>query len=316
MAIIRAERKDPYTHLYNETLRDKRLSFKARGLLAYMLSMADNWKFYTKSIIASSDKDGRDSVLSGLKELEKCGYLKRQSKRNESGKFDSQDWIIVDKPTIPPETDFPDTGKPDTDNPQLRTNKDKNYQRKKKTSRHKPKAYDPSSPYYKLAEYLKKLMLQNDPESRTAKKANMQVWSDDMRKLVELDGRSLHQVSVVIKWSQKNDFWSTNILSPGKLRDKFDMLNGIVKKEQGKKPKPTTPEPQGFDSQEVSYKRQQLICEYYEKYHDVEQVISEIESGFDLHLTRKEVEGYLDGAGEQRGVESSGLTVTGTDAQS
>ena len=291
MAIIRAERKDPYTHLYNETLRDKRLSFKARGLLAYMLSMADNWKFYTKSIVSSSDKDGRDSVLSGLKELEACGYLRRKSKRNESGKFDSQDWLIVDRPVIPPETGFPDTGKPDTDNPQLRTNKDKNYQSKEKKPSHKPKAYDEDSPYYELAKYLQKWILKNDPKSR-AKKANMQTWSDDMRKLVEIDGRSLHDVSVVIQWCQKDDFWSGNILSAGKLRDKFDALyRKAIKPNKSAKPAPF--EPRAFVTEDKDRDRSQVVIELYSEYQDVDRVIEEVKSAYDVKVSREEVEKYV-----------------------
>lgn len=75
-------------------------------------------------------------------------------------------------------------------------------------------------------------------------------------------------------------------------------------------------EPRAIDAKEIDYGRQQTVQKYYAQFHDIDQVIHEIESGFDLHLTREEVEGYLDGVGEQRGVESSGLTVTGTDAQS
>ena len=117
MAIIRSRREKNYTVLLNDGLRDQRLSFKARGLMAYMLSMPDDWKFYTRELVKHSDKDGRDSVRVGLKELEDCGYLKRQKKRSESGQFDSQDLLLVDTPTFSPGTDYPAPGKPATENP-------------------------------------------------------------------------------------------------------------------------------------------------------------------------------------------------------
>lgn len=100
----------------NEGLQDVRLSFKARGLMAYMLSLPDDWKFYVKELVKHSDRDGRDAVLSGLKELEKVGYLQRTTHRNK-GKFDSVDYLLVDVPVSTPQTENPDTGKPDTDNP-------------------------------------------------------------------------------------------------------------------------------------------------------------------------------------------------------
>lgn len=117
MAIIRSRREKNYTVLLNDGLRDQRLSFKARGLMAYMLSMPDDWKFYTKELVKHSDKDGRDSVRVGLKELEECGYLKRQKKRSETGQFDSQDLLLVDTPAFSPGTDYPAPAKPATENP-------------------------------------------------------------------------------------------------------------------------------------------------------------------------------------------------------
>lgn len=116
MAIIRGKRDTNFTIMRNEGLQDVRLSFKARGLMAYMLSLPDDWKFYVKELVKHSDRDGRDAVLSGLKELEKVGYLQRTTHRNK-GKFDSVDYLLVDVPVSTPQTENPDTGKPDTDNP-------------------------------------------------------------------------------------------------------------------------------------------------------------------------------------------------------
>jgi len=45
MAIVRAKRKTNFTIIGNTGLKDKRLSLKAKGLLAYMLSLPDDWKF-------------------------------------------------------------------------------------------------------------------------------------------------------------------------------------------------------------------------------------------------------------------------------
>lgn len=116
MAIIRGKRDTNFTIMRNEGLQDVRLSFKARGLMAYMLSLPDDWKFYVKELVKHSNRDGRDAVLSGLKELEKVGYLQRTTHRNK-GKFDSVDYLLVDVPVSTPQTENPDTGKPDTDNP-------------------------------------------------------------------------------------------------------------------------------------------------------------------------------------------------------
>jgi hypothetical protein len=50
-------------------------------------------------------------------------------------------------------------------------------------------------------------------------------WADDIRKLIEIDGRSYSQVEQVIKWCQHDGcFWIPNILSGNKLRLQFPKL--------------------------------------------------------------------------------------------
>ena len=60
----------------------------------------------------------------------------------------------------------------------------------------------------------------------------MQKWSDDIRKMVELDKRTEEQVKYLMKWVQEDDFEMANVLSPSKLRDRFDQLVIKVKKDK------------------------------------------------------------------------------------
>jgi hypothetical protein len=46
------------------------MSWKARGILIYMLSLPDDWEVHLSEIAKHSEKDGRDSFASGIKELE------------------------------------------------------------------------------------------------------------------------------------------------------------------------------------------------------------------------------------------------------
>lgn len=82
------------------------------------------------------------------------------------------------------------------------------------------KVYEENSPYYQLA----LLLLQEINKKGEIKEPNLQTWSDDMRKLVELDKKEIKLVEQIIVWSQASDFWSKNILSAAKLRKQFDML--------------------------------------------------------------------------------------------
>lgn len=93
-------------------------------------------------------------------------------------------------------------------------NKDNSRQSAKRT-------YDEDSIHYQLAASLFKEIQNNNPEARSP---NLQIWSDDIRKMIELDGRKPEQVTNMIRWSQSNDFWSGIILSAKKLRDKYDQM--------------------------------------------------------------------------------------------
>lgn len=86
-----------YTNVSNVLARDKRLSWKARGIFLYMWSQADNWQFYVKEI-ASHSVDGERALTSGLKELETYGYLIRKHRIAKHGGFAGMDWILTDCP--------------------------------------------------------------------------------------------------------------------------------------------------------------------------------------------------------------------------
>jgi hypothetical protein len=51
-----------------------------------------------------------------------------------------------------------------------------------------------------------------------------QTWVTDMDRLLRLDGRTEAEVEAVIDWCQADPFWRSNILSPNKLRAKWDTL--------------------------------------------------------------------------------------------
>lgn len=115
---VRKSGKDPppFTRIVNEALQDERLSFKARGLLAYMLSKPDNFRFYLDELVKHTT-DKKDSIRTGMKELELLGYVHRYSVKNERGKITSWELDIYESPSLRPESGFPVV-----ENPALITN--------------------------------------------------------------------------------------------------------------------------------------------------------------------------------------------------
>ena len=91
--------KTNFTQISNEVLLDQRLSFKARGILALLLSRPKDWKIYIDEIVERSDADGKHSVRTGFKELKELGYLKLVKVWNdETGKFEGTVYQLCLKP--------------------------------------------------------------------------------------------------------------------------------------------------------------------------------------------------------------------------
>lgn len=73
------------------------MSLKAKGLLSLMLSLPDDWNYSISGLVKLS-KDGKDSVMSALSELEKFGYLHRSRVVNEKGQFSGVEYNIYEQP--------------------------------------------------------------------------------------------------------------------------------------------------------------------------------------------------------------------------
>lgn len=118
MAKIKKHYEKRYTVTDNQLIEDNRLSWKARGIFTYLWAQSDDWDFYEVEVTKHAP-DGRDSLRTGLKELEKFGYLKRTIKRDK-GRFNKYDWILSDTPML----DFPNSEKPNSENPTLTSTKE------------------------------------------------------------------------------------------------------------------------------------------------------------------------------------------------
>jgi hypothetical protein len=65
----------PFASIMNATLRDSRLSYRARGILASLLSRPDNWKVILQDVV-NNGTEGTDSVRACFRELKEFGYAK------------------------------------------------------------------------------------------------------------------------------------------------------------------------------------------------------------------------------------------------
>lgn len=107
-------RRKGFTVISNDVLNNTALSWKAKGLFAYLWSQSDLWDFYEVEVLKHST-DGRASLRAGLKELEEHGYLKRYRNRDDKGILRESKWILSEQPMF----DFPKLDKPTLDYPTL-----------------------------------------------------------------------------------------------------------------------------------------------------------------------------------------------------
>ena len=86
--IVRVERGSEYRYstLAAEAMQDPRLSWEARGMLAYLLSKPDSWEVRIGHLVGQAPAS-KQKVQRILAELERCGYLERRRERDARGRF-------------------------------------------------------------------------------------------------------------------------------------------------------------------------------------------------------------------------------------
>ncbi len=85
---------DGFTMVPNTWLRDKRLSYGARGLLSFLASHESSFEITMRGLSAASIQ-GLDAVRSLVGELERMGYLKRYQLR-EKNRMAGVAWHLID----------------------------------------------------------------------------------------------------------------------------------------------------------------------------------------------------------------------------
>ena len=84
--VFRINKTKNYTVMSNYHLQDKNISYKAKGLLSFILSLPDNWELNVKGLVTVS-KEGIKAINAILKKLELNNYLTRERKQKSNGRF-------------------------------------------------------------------------------------------------------------------------------------------------------------------------------------------------------------------------------------
>ncbi len=98
-----------WTEIQNDTLRDARLSYRARGVLARLLSNSDGWRMTAHELADESPGEGRQAVLTALRELRSAGYIVQRRLQGEKGQWRTETYVY-DTPQESTEVRLPDSG--------------------------------------------------------------------------------------------------------------------------------------------------------------------------------------------------------------
>lgn len=136
MNAIKREKSRNYTTISNVFLRDKNLSIKAKGFLAVVMSLPEDWDFTINGICAVL-KEGRTAIYSAISELKANGYCKVELCKNEKGIITGNDYSFSEIPKAEwikanenPHTENRDTDNQYADNATQRSKEDKEIKNK------------------------------------------------------------------------------------------------------------------------------------------------------------------------------------------
>jgi phage replication O-like protein O len=141
------------------------------------------------------------------------------------------------------------------------TKKEKIKEKNKKNTRQQ-KTFDEESTYFKMAVYFHEkvsAVAKDAGVEHLIKKANLQKYADDFRKLIEVDGVNKRLAKDVMDWLPTDDFWRTNILSAKKLREKFTEL--AIKMKAAQKPKQSNTKTKQVDPRDKDIEFQKFLAD-------------------------------------------------------
>lgn len=156
--------------------------------------------------------------IEGMEKVRQQNRLRKQKQRDREKQLPEPEKTPVQKEKDDVNVTSRDSHATDID---LEVDKDK--EKDLKDPRRKLKFDDQ---HMNLAKLLFRLMRVNNPN---AKKPNLKSWANEFRLAMEMDKRTREELDYLIRWSQKDSFWKTNILSPAKLRKQVDQLELIIK---------------------------------------------------------------------------------------
>lgn len=129
--VKRKVKSDNFTILDNTFLQRSDMTSRAKGLLAYLLTLPDDWEVYKREIFRHH-KEGYYAMDTAFKELQELGYINHFKVRDSKGRIKYWECEVYEVPDdnkkykkiqktrqFNPDRNFPHLDNPEQDNPKV-----------------------------------------------------------------------------------------------------------------------------------------------------------------------------------------------------
>jgi hypothetical protein len=195
--IIRRKVNARFTVVPNEPINDEALTFEALGLLAYLLSRPDNWQVKVNQLRIRGGL-GRDKAQALMRQLIDTGYVRRQSRAENSKQFKDWEYIVYDCPQLQK-----DDAKPEPENPVAA---DKSHNNRGVTSEPQPEKPEPEKAVALIKTDLTKFPYGEADASRKVgveASTSSQIWDEALSLFFQCPLSEPQKRTLIGKWQKR-----------------------------------------------------------------------------------------------------------------
>ena len=224
--IIRTVKDKNYSVINNTVLRDERLSWRARGIAAFLLTQPDNWTI-NSDYIWKKGIEGRDAVRNALKELEEANYIHRRKQQDKEGKWTTE-LALTEVPTTEYQKPTPENQSSENQSSVFQalyiSTNDINTNTKKTSSRVEADAPPPPTK-------AKKNKPDTDPNTKAILDAYIEARGGNginygkegkYAKLLAKEERTPTQVKGCYLWLDSDPWWEDKVISLSHIYERMD----------------------------------------------------------------------------------------------
>jgi DNA-binding Lrp family transcriptional regulator len=215
-----------------QVLNDKKLNHAEKITMAILYGLADeDGKCWPSNEWLAEKLDLKENAIRViLTNLEKNNYIRRELVSWANNPFKKYRNIYVSnnfKLSLPV---LENEGVGILENEQPDPSKTRDIIDKKDTI-YKKESSSPSPLAQELASHLLRSIKKSKPD---LKDPNLKSWTLEIDRMLRIDKRSPESIKRILDWLPTSSFWSTNILSASKLREKFDQLELKMRQDPSK----------------------------------------------------------------------------------